>query len=236
MKTELDIIYTIWDIVRGGSSNADDPINERLMRAFLSIHRGNRLNQNFEQGNTLPDEVFQYLGPIPFTLKDGEFVSPTVPKFISFKENTGVSAELDGYQVSVVRSEEWRSARKHRFNKHHPLIKIVNHKMIMSKGLLQANQGLDDHTGSLLNTVVAMLAAIAEDATVDVDIQAVLVDPDDEPGYDFTSSPYPYPDELIEDLITSVNAREFNLFLQTRSDETGDMRNNATPENTRQEF
>ena len=164
------------------------------------------------------------------------FVAPTRPNFISSNENTVDSAELYGYVVSVLRSEEWRNARKDRFNKHHPLIKLMNNKMVMSKGMLQVNQGLDDHAGSLLNTVVNKLALIVENETVAVDIQAVLVNPDDEPGYDFTTSPYPYPDELTEDLMTSVNAREFNLFLQTRSDETGDMRNNATPENTRQEF
>jgi hypothetical protein len=39
------------------------------------------------------------------------------------------------------------------------------------------------------------------------------------------------PDELIEDLINSVNAREFNLFLRTASDETTNMRNDAKQQN-----
>jgi len=62
-------------------------------------------------------------------------------------------------------------------------------------------------------------------------MQAVLVDPDDGSGYNFTKSPYPMPDELIEDLINSVNAREFNLFLRTASDETTNMRNDAKQQN-----
>ena len=64
-----------------------------------------------------------------------------------------------------------------------------------------------------------------------IDMQAVLVDPDDGLGYNFTKSPYPMPDELIEDLINSVNAREFNLFLRTASDETTNMRNDAKQQN-----
>lgn len=120
-------------------------------------------------------------------------------------------ADIEGYVVSIVNSEEWRNARFDKHNKHHPMIKIVNNRMVLSFGQNQANQ-LDDFTATELNTVVDILAAIVAPATVDVAVQAVLVNPDDEPGYDFTTSPYPLPDELVEDLINSVNAREFGIF------------------------
>jgi hypothetical protein len=141
-------------------------------------------------------------------------------------QNYGFMVDVDGYIVSVVDSGSWRAAKKDRFNKYHPMIKIINSHMIMSPGMNQVNQ-LDNFENSELNTVVNMLSNIAIGDTVPVNIQAILVNPDDEPGYDFTSSQYPYPDELIEDLINSVNAREFNLFLRMKADETGDMRDDA---------
>ncbi len=236
MRTEEDIIYSIWDIVRGGEFNQDDPANERLLRAFLRIHRGKLLFRSYTEGAELPDEVFQYLGAIPFTAKaEGEFLSPMLPKTHRFRDNFGFMVDIQGYPVSVVNSESWRNARKDRFNRHHPLIKFINNHMVLSPGLNQPNQ-LDNFEGSELNTVVNLLGNVAIESTIPINVQAVLVDPDDEPGYDFTSSPYPLPDELVEDLINSVNAREFNLFLRVKSDETADLRNDAKAQDTSQEF
>ena len=234
MRTEEDIIYTIWDIVRGAQANQDDPINERLMRAFLRIHRGKLLTKAYNNGMDLPDEVFQYMLKT-FTKKNDVLVSSVMPKIIRFKDNYGFQVEIEGYPVSVVESGAWRNAKKDRFNKYHPLIKFVNNKMILSLGKEQPNQ-LDDVTNSGLNTLVRALAAVENNTEYLVNMQAVLVDPDDGDGYNFTTSPYPLPDELIEDLINSVNAREFNMFLRVKSDETADLRNNAQAEDTSQEY
>lgn len=230
MTTEEEIIYAIWDVVRAGKANQDDPINERLMRSFLRIHRGKHLNALYLKGIEVSDEVFQYLGEITFTYDTNEFVSTPIPKIIRFDKNYGVMADIQGYTVSIVGQEEWRNARFDKYNKHHPLIKMVNNRMVLSKGMLQANQ-LDDFASTELNTVVKILNPdpIPEPFTVNIPISAVLVNPDDEPGYDFTTSPYPYPDELIEDLINSVNAREFGIFLRMKSDTVGNLQDEANP-------
>jgi|GEM_PF-4755099 hypothetical protein len=230
MRTEADIIYGIWDIVRAGEVNADDPINERLMRAFLRIHRGKLLTRYCNNGMELPDEVFQYIQK-DFFKKDGvNLVSEVMPKVIRFKDNFGIQITIDGYDISIVNASSWRRALKDRFNKYHPLAKFINNRVVIYSGQIQPNL-LEDFSSSHLNTIVQMLKDLENEELKKIGMQAVLVDPDDGSGYNFTKSPYPMPDELIEDLINSVNAREFNLFLRTASDETTNMRNDAKQQN-----
>lgn len=235
MSTEEEIIYAIWDIVRAGTINQDDSINERLLRSFLRIHRGKHLNKTFKKGTFLPDEVFQNLGSIPFNKKENnDFISSNLPKILRLKNNFGILATKEDYTISVVNSEEFKTSKKNPFNKFHPKIKYINDKMHLYIGRNQACSS-GSHL-SCLNHAINCFKIEALQNKIEVDINAVLVNPDDAPGYDFASSIYPYPDELIEDLINSVNAREFNLFLRTKSDETTDSRNNNSEFGTREEF
>lgn len=238
MKTEAEIIYTIWDIVRGGETNSDDPINERLMRQFLSIHRGRMLNEAYKKGDTLGDECFQSLGAINFTKTNGIITSNSLPKIIRFSGGYyGMMFDKNGYTISVLNSEEFSNAKYNKFNKFQPRLKYLNNKLTFNIGKEQdCEQHLDDMYNSFLNTTVRSLKAEDASNTLSINGQAVLVNPDDENGYDFTSSPYPMPDELIENLVNSVNAREFNIFLQVKSDETGDQRFNISEKNTREEI
>lgn len=233
MKRELDVIYAIWEIVRAGQINQDDPINERLLRSFLRIHRGKHLSRNYSEGAQIPDEVFQNLGNIQFSLTNsGDFVSEILPKMIRFKNNFGFIADKDGYTIPVLNSEEFDTSKKNPFNKFHPKIKFIDDRMYLNIGLVQ-NCG--DNNLSSLNFAVNSFIEEAQKDIVTLNLRSVLVNPDDAPGYDFTTSIYPFPDELIEDLINSVNAREFNFFLKTRSDEVTNSRDNSSNFNTREE-
>ena len=226
MKTEEEVIYTLWDIVRSGSFNQDDPINERLMRQFLRQHRGKLLSTKFVEGEQLPEEVFQYLGELPMMydpMKE-EFVTQTLPKLILMKSYSGIKANVYGYPLSVVGSEEFSHSRMDRFNSKQPMAKLVNNRLVVRNGLTQEDM-LSDFSGSSLNYAVNGLTQDAASGVSTVSVQAVLVNTDDEPGYDFTSSAYPLPDDLLEDLINSVKARDFNIFLRMKSDIVGNQQN-----------
>jgi hypothetical protein len=226
MTTEEELIYTIHDNIRAGQFNQDDHINERLMRAFLRFHRGKLIDRFMANGEELTDEIYQELKEIPFTVEKGCYTSGPMPKVIRLKNNAGILADLDGYPVSIVETEEFRNAPKDKFNKYQPLLKFSNSRLYLYGGQTQPNQ-LEDFSGSNLNVAVEKLKIKYTNNNVSLNVRAVLVNPDDAPGYDFTSSPYPFPDELIEDLVTSVNAREFGLFLRAKSDEIGNLRDDA---------
>lgn len=235
MRTEQEIIYTIWDTVRGGQTNQDDSITERLLRSYLKSHRGKHLTRNYFEGAELPEEVYQNLGEIPMNAQNNEYVSTVLPKTIRFKHNYGLIADISGYTLSIVSSEEFQLSKKDRFNKFIPMMKFVDNRLFLSKGKTQTGP-LEDFSNSELNSIVDLLKEKFVQNNVTVNLRAVLVDPDDEPGYDYTKSPYPFPNELIEDLMNSVTARDFGLYLNTRSDETGDLRNDAKPETEKREF
>lgn len=235
MITEVDLIYTIWDTIRAGGHNQDDPINERLMRSYLRSHRGKHLNRAYNGGELLPDEVFQYVGAIPFRLLAAdEFISDApVPKIIRLN-NYGIMVNIDGHTISVIGNEEFDNEKKNPRN-FNPLMKFINNDLYLSRGKIQRSE-LENFYDTSLNKLVRKLNDPQLEGNISAIVNAVLVNPDDEPGYDFTSSPYPMPDELIEDMINSVNARDFNLFLRTKSDETGDMRDDAKAQDTSREF
>lgn len=236
MRTELDIIYTIWDIITGGETNSDDPINERLMRQFLRIHRGRTLATAYKRGDTIPDECFQNLGTIPFVLENKEYVSTNVlPKIIRLKNNSGLMMNKDGYTLSVLNSLEFDNAPKDQFNKFQPKLKFINRKLVLSFGMEQIGNQIEDLTNSLMNSTVRKFEQESKFNTVSISGLGILVNTDEEVGYDWTVDPYPMPDELIENMINSVNAREFNVFLKMKPDEIGNNRNDAAQHNTNKE-
>lgn len=237
MTTELEIIYTIWDIVRAGEVNQDDPLNERLMRQFLSIHRGKLLNQTYLKGERVPDECFQDLGAIGLTFVNSEWQTASLPKIIRFdKGRHGIMVSKNGMPISVMNSEEFYNSQFDRYNKKHPRAKFINNILTLELGQEDnCHTHLDDHSNTSFNAIVRILQEESIQNTLNVNVQGVLVNTDDEPGYNFESSPYPMPDELIESLVNSVNAREFNLFLRTKADEVGDRRQNTAEFNTREQ-
>lgn len=233
MTTELEIIHTIWDTVRAGSKNQDDPINERLLRSYLRIHRGRKLHELYKDGTDLPDELFQDIGEINFFVgPKKEWISSILPKTIRLN-NYGFMLDKDGYAIQVVNSEEFENSKNHPFNKYQPKVKFINERMFLYTGKKIYN--LEQGISSVLNDTIDSINAQAILGQISINGKAILVNPDDERGYDFTSSAYPCPDEIIEHIMSSVNAREFQFFLNTRSDETGDGRDNSSEFNTREE-
>ena len=236
MTTEEQLIYTIWDVIRAGEFNQDDNINDRLMRQFLQIHRAKILNVAYKKGSLIAEECFQNLGKIDFTLVSSEYVNTTLPKIIRLRNSYGLMMNKDALVIPVLNSLEFQNAQKDKFNKYHPKLKFINRKLTLYLGQEQNCEQIEDFSDTILNSTVRKLLEEARSTGVYINGLGILVNPDDEIAYDWTASPYPMPDELIETLINSVNAREFNIFLKMKSDETGDIRSNVAEYNKREEL
>lgn len=222
MKTERDIIYMIWEVVRAGRINQDDPINERLMRAFLSAHRGKHLSRAFSNGDRIPDECFQYLGSLSFTKLPTEeiYILKKFPKTVRFNSyNTGLFAKKDGMNIPIVGAEAFDLMKFHEWNKHHPAISHLGYGMRLRTGVVDDCECPFGDASSELNTLYQTFEEDAKKNTTEIQFNAVLVDPSDAIDYNWKEDPYPFPDEIVEDLINSVNAREFNLFLKIKGED-----------------
>ena len=166
---------------------------------------------------------------IIFSFGAAGWTSPVLPKLIRFEDgNYGLMFDKDGFVLSILNSEEFTNSIHDSYNKFQPRMKFINNKLTLDLGQEQScDDGLDDISNSALNITVRKIKAESLSNAVTISGQGVLVNPDDEVGYDFTTSPYPLPDELIESMVNSVNAREFNLFLKVKSDETGDIKHST---------
>lgn len=227
MVSERELIYTIWDSVRAGEFNQDDNINERLMRQYLSAHRGKIIDQISRQGALFPEEIFQDLGTISFSFAAGIYTSAQLPKMIRLDHNFGMAFFKGEYIVSVMNSEEYDNAKYDKFNKFHPRLKFINRKLTFNIGSTQVCSQIEDLSNSVLNTAVRTLSEEAKTNAVTITGIGALVNTDDEAGYDWLTDPYPMPDEFMEQLMNSVSARDFNIFLRMKSDETSDARNST---------
>lgn len=63
-----------------------------------------------------------------------------------------------------------------------------------------------------------------------------MVNPDNGIGYDFAKSPYPFPDEFIPDLLSSVTRNDFQVYLAMASDEVADKRDDTKQGRSNEEF
>lgn len=229
MRTEEQIIYTILNTVRGGEFNLDEAITERLLRNYLKTHRASHLAKYYNQGQTLENECYQETKELLFTLSNGLWVSTDIPKFVSFKQNKGIILTKNGYEISVLSNEEFRLNQKSRWNKFQPSIKIQSNKAELYLGKANTIIQLDDDFSlSPLNQTINLINEEAITGTIKVQGVAVHLDPDDSPGYDFTTDSYPFPNERLDALINSVTARDLNIFIRMKSDDIGNKFTNET--------
>lgn len=228
MKTEEELIYMIWETVRAGQINQDDDINERLMRAYLQAHRAKHILKNYQNGEQVPDECFQYLPDLNMTRITGtnEFEYKNVPKTIRLnKWNTGMFLYVNGINVPIVKSEEYDLMKYDEWNKYKPRAKMLGYNLKLNMGEIDDcvcdsgfEQGMDVILQQYINDQLAS-------GSLNVDLNALLVNPSDAPNYQWNIDSYPFPDEYIEDLINSVLSREFNIFLRAKADEVTDISN-----------
>lgn len=222
MGTELELVYSILETVNKGILSDDDKVDERVVRSFVRTYRASAIAKYSMQGFTITDECFQYLGVLPFTfLKDKHF-SRELPKIIRLNNNFGLMFSKNGENIPVLNSEAFALASKNIINQFIPKAKFLSDKATIFIGKkITTTCGEKPSSNSVISDF--------EDDLIDsggqqifIDVHAVLNDPDDAPGYDWTKDPFPCPSDLVEEIKKKIFTTEFQMTLYAKPDNTTD--------------
>lgn len=228
MVTEKEIVYNILNTARNEEHNIDEVISERLMRGYLRVHRASLLRKYYRDGHSFSDQIFQTV-PIEIVEKNGEYIGQ-LPDIIRANKGYGFYAELFGTRIPILNNEEYYLSKtsqntiystsignqfKLRVNtsicgcgEYNDMVRVVEY--FYQKKLKAKKQGLN-----------------VDDLKYEINIIAVLQNPDDDPTYDWETTIYPFPPEMLEDLKYEVLRREINITPHMRRDEVANSRNDS---------
>jgi len=223
MDTEQEIIYTMLETLRGGELNNDEPLGERLLRNLLRKHRPESIRKMYRNGIAVDPEVFQHLQltfePVITSTGPSETdYQIDFPKLIRLPKDTGFYIEQNGYMIPLVNPGVFYAERRN-FNTKFQI------KGKLSGSNCQIYIGDKDSKHIELNSEMWTLIKSLEDniqengGNLIIDFYGVLLNPSDDPNYNWKTDVYPFPSERIAELCNTIYAKEFGIIVQAKSDE-----------------
>lgn len=234
MGTEQEYVYAIIETVQKGLLSDDSKVDERVIRSFLRTYRASELAKYSMNGLTISDECFQHLGELDFTFFKSKQFQRELPKIIRLNNNFGLFFEKNGENVPVLNSEEYALGLKTLISSKLPKAKIQGSKGVVYIGNRISSSCGDKPSNNLALNDFYDQTIITSGTKISVDVHAVLENPDDAPGYDWTKDPYPCPSEIMENIKSKIYAKEFNLILQVKPDKTTDGNDEDSSQQARQ--
>lgn len=219
MRTEEQIVYELLNILYGGKVSNDDYASERLVRSFLRKHRASKINTYYSEGAIIEDVCFQKLENVQFEIVKDLDYKASIPAIVNFKQNFGIRIIKDGYSIPVVRKEAFELSKKNIINKTTPKATIFGNTALIYVGSNDLCNFLEaSEKEVLVNSFQEQIAEFDDVAKITADLEVVLYDPDSDPTYDWTTTPYPAPSEIIDQLTTSTLARDLGLLIREKAD------------------
>ncbi len=227
MTTEENILYQILNSVRAAELNSDEVADERLIRSFMRLHRAELINKYSQGGVTIQDVCFQIVpgSGVDQTLLDIAVTTDpfeydaTIPTLVQLPSYLGIILTTkEYYSIPVIQNENYHLSKFHIINKYQPKATIEFNKIIIFTGSVSPNV---QTTGIPMSNIIASIKAGT------VRLKAILDDPDKGFGYDWTTSQYPLPEEIIEEMKKNILRREFQIILSTKSDQVPNMKNDT---------
>jgi len=233
METEEEIVYSIIETVKKGNLSDDNRINERLVRNFLKIYRSSAIAKSSSLGIKITDECFQYLGNLKFDFFKSRQFERKLPKMILLNNNFGIQFEVVGENIPVLNSEEFNLSLKSILNGKLPKAKMIGNKATVYAGEYLIISGRQKPVKNEIIEELENQISINLNQFINIDVYGVLDNPDHALDYDWTTSPYPCPSELIEEIKTKILSKEYNIILNVRTDKVTDS-NDEAPQQPRQ--
>lgn len=219
--TEESIVYQLLNTIRAGELNNDEVITERRVRSFMRTHRAELVFKASKKGYQAFDEFFQDVDVQLKKINEREWIGD-LPDIIQLPNNFGTKLMTAGFtNVPVISEENYHLSKKNPINKHLPMAKIERGQL-----MVRIPTGASPY---------AMNGGKAGDSLFDcmtrnnnlMSVKMILDNPDDSSLYNWTTSPYPMPNEYIQSLKDSLLQKEFNILLQTKSDQVPNMKNDT---------
>ena len=218
--TEESIVYQILNAIRASELSNDETITERRVRSYLRTHRASEIYKATKKGMLASDEYFQ---PVEIQLTQINTVEWTgdIPDIIQLPDNYGTKFMTYGFEnVPVISEESYYLSKKNIVNKNLPMATIDGLKLIVRVPTVSPYA----MNGGLAGQV---LFDCLKRNSNNMRLKVILSNPDDGLDYDWTTSPYPVPNELIQNIKDNVFRREFSMILETKSDQVPNMKNDT---------
>lgn len=218
--TEESIVYQLLNVIRASELSNDESITERRLRSFLRTHRAEAIFKATRMGLLASDEYFQPVDISLSRINDKEWVG-SVPDIIQLPDNYGTKLLTPGFlNISVVQEEYYYLNKRNIVGKHQPLAMLQDNKLTLR---IPKNSPYAMNGGS---KGISLLQCL-EQGKNHVKLRVILSNPDDGYLYDWQTSPYPVPNELIQTIKDSVLRRELSIVLETKSDQVPNMKNDT---------
>jgi len=202
--TQNEIAYNIKNIVEGGISGEDSNLSIRQIRHMIDYHRAQLLLKYTDGGRFVSEPMFQTYtddvstGAIALPSPILGFANNRAIKEIYMVKNVGVPSENIKHHLSLINDCDRDFFEASRFTPNR-------------------NQFFATISGSLI-TIYDNDSQVVTDSTYDCYIVAIFDTPNLVSGS--ASSDYPIPTELVGNLVESVLAKEFGVYLGTSTDVT----------------
>ena len=198
-----EIAYNIKNLVEGGISGEDSNLSIRQIRHMIHYHRAQLLLKYTDGGRFVSEPMFQIISE---DLSTGVF---DIPRVLGFANNRAIK------EIYMVKSTGTVSEN----NKHHlSLINDCDRDFFeASRFTPNRNQFFATISGSQIR-VYDNDSQLVNDSTYDCYVSAIFENPTDVSSS--TTATYPIPAELVGNLVESVLAKEFGVYLRTATDVT----------------
>ena len=219
--TEESIVYQLLNSIRAAELNNDEVITERRVRSLLRTHRSSVIYKSTAKGLLASDEYFQSVDVSLKRINEVEWEG-SMPDAIQLPNNFGTKLMTPGFiNVPIIGEENYHLSKRSIVNKFLPMAKIEEGKLMIRIPVKASPYSMNDG-----KEAISLHDCITRNMQL-INLKVILDNPDDSSLYDWTKSPYPVPNEFIQVIKESVLKKEFNLILQTKTDQVPNMKNDT---------
>lgn len=207
--TEHEIVYSLWEVIRDNAVSDDDKITEAFLRNLLYTYRADAIKDEYE----ISEEMYQTvrLSFVEAGAGSGVFESLNLPDVLYNRSRAGINLiDMYGQEVPIVSKEEAVITQKSRFWAPFYVAYMQSAKLV-----LKANLDKLDSANAMINDLLKTLRS----RNPTIEANCILNKPTDAEGYDWKSTPFPFPGQKLAELKQKLLRREFAIMSEVKKDQ-----------------